>query len=381
MTQTIFHNARLFDGTSLSAEQSVVFEGEQVNRVLMQGARPSGAMEIDLGGDILFAGFVDLQVNGGDGLMFNAAPDLGTLRRMAAAHHRLGTTMFLPTLISDRPEITMAAIEASITAVDAAVPGVAGLHLEGPHLSLTRKGAHDGAHIRPMRDDDLAIYIDAARALPCLMVTLAPESATEAQVAALTRAGVLVALGHTDADYDTCLRYFAAGARSVTHLFNAMSQLGSRAPGLVGAALATGTVSAGLIADGIHVHPQVMQAAWRAKTGPCGIYLVSDAMAVAGSGLQEFELDGRRITRKNGALTLADGTLAGADLDLARAVQVMVENVGIPLVDALRAATSTPAALIGRSYTLPPLSRMQRLDPKTWTVQPVMGPHRPASTL
>lgn len=369
MTQMIIHNARLFDGTSLSAAQSVVFEGERLDHVVPDGTPLSGAAQIDLGGDILFAGFVDLQVNGGDGLMFNAAPSLDTLRRMAAAHHRLGTTLILPTLISDRPETTMAAIEACIAAIKAAVPGIAGLHLEGPHLSLSRKGAHDGAHIRPMTDGDVAIYLDAARALPCLKVTLAPENATEAQVAALSRAGVLVALGHTNADYDTCLRYFAAGARSVTHLFNAMSQLGSRAPGLVGAALATGTVSAGLIADGIHVHPQVMQAAWRAKTGPGGIYLVSDAMAVAGSSLREFDLGGRRITRKNGALTLADGTLAGADLDLARAVQVMVEDVGVPLADALRAATSTPAALIGRSYALPPLSQMQRLNPKTWAVQ------------
>ena len=182
-------------------------------------------------------------------------------------------------------------------------------------------------------------------------MTVAPENVTEDQVAALARAGVLVSLGHTDADFDTCSRYFAAGARCVTHLFNAMSQLGNREPGLVGAALAHGSAHAGLIADTIHVHPEAMRTAWAAKTGPGRIFLVSDAMAVAGTDRTSFELGGRRIFREAGRLTLENGTLAGADLDLTTAIRVMVEEVGVPTAAALEAASTIPTGLIGASVS------------------------------
>ena len=229
----------------------------------------------------------------------------------------------------DKSQAAIAAVE---DAMRAGVPGIVGLHLEGPHLSIPRKGAHDPALIRPMEPADLETLLQAAGSLPFLKVTIAPENTTEGQVAALTEAGVLVSLGHSDADYETCRRYIAAGARCVTHLFNAMSQLGNREPGLVGAALASGDTSAGLIADTVHVHPETIRAAWTAKRGPGRIFLVSDAMAVAGSDATEFHLGGRLIKRKDGVLTLADGTLAGADLDLLTAMRVMVEEVGVELL-------------------------------------------------
>ncbi|MBE1290768.1 MAG: N-acetylglucosamine-6-phosphate deacetylase [Rhodobacteraceae bacterium] len=367
----LIRNARYFDGATLTGPATAQFDGDDFAGAFGTDHHLQGAAEIDLGGDILFAGYVDLQVNGGDGILFNSAPHCDGLRRIAKAHRRLGTTAFLPTLITDTPEVTRAAIAATQDAVAAQVDGIAGLHLEGPHLSLARKGAHAGGLIRPMTEQDLALYLDAAASLPCLKLTIAPENVTEDQVAQLARARVILSLGHTDADYDTCLRYFKAGVRATTHLFNAMSQLNSRAPGLVGATLGTGSVSAGVIADGVHVHPQSLRAAWDAKKGPCGLFLVTDAMAVAGSDITEFDLGGRRITRKNGVLTLADGTLAGADLDLTRAVQVMVENVGIPLIEALRAATSIPAALIGLRYGQGGLPRMMRLSTDTWTLTPL----------
>ena len=367
----LIRNTRYFDGATLTGPTTVQFDGDDFVGAFGKNHHLQGATEINLGGDILFAGYVDLQVNGGDGILFNSAPHCDGLRRMAKAHRRLGTTAFLPTLITDTPEVTRAAIAATQDAVAAQVDGIAGLHLEGPHLSLARKGAHAGGLIRPMTEQDLALYLDAAASLPCLKLTIAPENVTEDQVAQLARAGVILSLGHTDADYDTCLRYFKAGVRATTHLFNAMSQLNSRAPGLVGATLGTGSVSAGVIADGVHVHPQSLRAAWGAKKGPCGLFLVTDAMAVAGSDITEFDLGGRCITRKNGVLTLADGTLAGADLDLTRAVQVMVENVGIPLIEALRAATSIPAALIGLRYGQGGLHRMMRLSTDTWTLTPL----------
>lgn len=345
-----FIKGRLFDGQALQDGAVARFAG---GRFAGLAARPEpGDGVVDLGGDILSPGYVDLQVNGGDGVMLGDAPSVATLRRIAGAHRRLGVARLLPTLITADRQTTAAAIRAAMDGVRAGVPGLAGLHLEGPHLSLARKGAHDEALIRPMQQADLTALLEAARALPVLKVTIAPENVTPEQVQALSGAGVLVSLGHSDADFDTSMRYFEAGARCATHLFNAMSPLASRAPGLVGAALAQGAASCGVIADGIHVHPQSLRAAWAAKAGPGRIFMVSDAMAVAGSTLDRFTLDGREIIRRDGRLTLADGTLAGADLDLTQALRVMTAQVGVPLADALRAATTTPAALIGLDWRL-----------------------------
>jgi len=348
-----FRNGAFFDGTRLRSGHAIVFREGVLAGLVPEAETSDEGQVIDLDGDILSPGYVDLQVNGGDGVMFNDDPSVDTIRRIANAHRRLGVAHLLPTLITDTAEKTQAAIDAAIRAVRQGVPGVAGLHLEGPHLSIARKGAHDANLIRPMTEADLAVLIAAAKELPCLKVTIAPESVSEQQVGALSEAGILVSLGHSDADYDTCQRYVAAGARCVTHLFNAMSQLGSREPGLVGAALTNGELSAGLIADGIHVHPEVMRAAWAAKTRPGQIFLVSDAMAVAGTDRGEFKLEGRCITRTDGRLTLDDGTLAGADLDLTTAINVLVNQVGVPLELALIATTTCPADLIGLSVAQP----------------------------
>ena len=342
-----YRNGRIFDGHILRDGYALRLEDGRVTALAPDADIPGDGNAVDLEGDILGPGYVDLQVNGGGGVMFNSDPSVATLQRIASAHRRLGVTALLPTLITDTPEKTGAAIAAAAKAVADGVPGIAGLHLEGPHLSIARKGAHDPALIRPMERDDLDALLAAAELLPVLKVTVAPENVTEDQVSALTTAGILVSLGHTDADFNTCCRYFAAGARCATHLFNAMSQLGSREPGLVGAALAGGSVSCGLIADAVHVHPATIRAAWDAKTGSERIFLVSDAMAVAGTDETEFDLGGRRIRRQDGILTLADGTLAGADLDLTTAIKVMVEKVGIPLAAAYRASTTVPAMLIG----------------------------------
>ncbi|MCE8537911.1 N-acetylglucosamine-6-phosphate deacetylase [Ruegeria pomeroyi] len=344
-----FRNGKIFNGQSLRIGQAARFEDGRLTALGPDAEVAKDGDVVDLAGDILSPGYVDLQVNGGDGVMFNDDPSPETLARIANAHRRLGVTSLLPTLITDTAEKSRAAIAAAIDAVQSGVQGIAGLHLEGPHLSVVRKGAHDPALIRPMEQRDLDMLLAATQALPVLKVTVAPENVTEDQVAALAKAGALVSLGHTDADFDTCRRYFAAGARCVTHLFNAMSQLGNREPGLVGAALASGQVSSGLIADAVHVHPEAMRTAWAAKTGPGRIFLVSDAMAVAGTDCTSFRLGGRRINRNAGILTLENGTLAGADLDLTMAIRVMVEEVGVPTVAALEAATTVPAELIRTS--------------------------------
>ncbi|WP_299937990.1 N-acetylglucosamine-6-phosphate deacetylase [uncultured Pelagimonas sp.] len=349
MTQTrqIFRGGPIFDGDQMLMDHRLIVAGDTI--VALEPDRGDGAAGdvVELGGDVLSPGFVDLQVNGGDGIMFNDAPEVETLRRMGRAHVGLGATSILPTLITDTAEQTRAAIDAAKAAIAEGVPGIAGLHLEGPHLSVTRKGAHSAGLIREMAPEDLDALLAAARDLPALMITVAPENVSLDQVAALAGAGAIVSLGHSNADFATCSEYVRAGARCVTHLFNAMSQMGNREPGLVGAALAHGDLSAGLIADAIHVHPATIRAAWDAKQGPGEIFLVSDSMACAGSIAQSFEIDGRKVLRRDGRLTLEDGTLAGADLDLVTAIRVMVQEVGVPLANALRAATSVPAKLAG----------------------------------
>jgi N-acetylglucosamine-6-phosphate deacetylase len=333
----------IFDGRALHRGAALVVEDGRVAALVSEAEAGDAPQRVDLGGDILSPGFVDLQVNGGGGVMFNDDQSVRALRTIAEAHRSLGSTTIFPTLITDTPERTRAAIDAVAAACAEGVAGIGGLHLEGPHLSLARKGAHDPSLIRPMTDADLSVLTDAARRLPALMVTLAPENVTADQVAALSDAGAIVSLGHTDADFDTSLAYQAAGARCVTHLFNAMSQLGHRAPGLVGAALHSGGLSCGLIADGIHVHLAALAAALRAKVGPGKVFLVTDAMAVAGTDAESFRLNGRTIRRNAGRLTLEDGTLAGADLDLVRAIRLLVEDIGLPLADALAMATDLPA--------------------------------------
>lgn len=341
-----YTGGRIFDGTHLHENAAARFRNGVFDGLIPHTEiKPDGTV-VDIEGGILSPGYVDLQVNGGDGVMFNDDPSVDTLTRIARAHRTLGATTILPTLITDTHEKTQAAIEAVQAALRANVPGIGGLHLEGPHLSVVRKGAHDGALIRPMEEADLQSLLVAKADIPVLKVTIAPENVTLDQVARMAEAGILVSLGHTDAPFDTCCAYAKAGARCVTHLFNAMSQLGNREPGLVGAALATSTLSAGLIADGIHVHPATVRAAWTSKVAPGRIFLVSDAMAVAGTDQSEFHLEGRRISREHGRLTLEDGTLAGADLDLTTAIRVLVNEVGVDLETALRAATSAPAEVI-----------------------------------
>lgn len=354
----VFRGGRIFDGAVLHEGCALVLSGSCVDAILPETEAPRSSDVVDLGGDILSPGFVDLQVNGGGGVMFNDDPTLETLSRIAEAHRNLGCAAILPTLITDTPDVLGAALEAARAAIDAKVPGIAGLHLEGPHLAPARRGAHAGDLIRPMSSANLTTLLEAATRLPVLMVTLAPESVREEQVLMLTEGGVVVSLGHTDADYETCRRYAAAGATSATHLFNAMGGLSARAPGLVGAVLADGSLSAGLIADGVHVDPAVIGAAIRAKSGPGAIYLVSDAMAAAGSDLTRFTLNGRPVKRHDGRLTLGDGTLAGADLDLVRAIRVLVTEVGTDLARALAMATSIPAGVAG-------ISGAGRLRPKS----------------
>ena len=341
-----FVGADIHDGKILHKGRCLVVDGAGHVSLSKPEDLPEGCPKEDLGGGFITPGFVDLQVNGGGGVMFNDDQSLNALRIIAEAHARTGTAAILPTLITDTPKRTSAAIDAVEQAIAEKVDGIAGIHLEGPHLSVARKGAHDPNLIRAMDGDDLALLLDAADRIANVMVTVAPESTSNAQIAEMKAAGIIVSLGHTNADYATCHSAFDAGASCVTHLFNAMSQLGNREPGLVGATLEREEIYAGLIADGVHVHPSSIRLALAAKPKSERIFLVTDAMATAGSSIQSFSINGRDVYRKDGRLTLADGTLAGADLELTRAVSVMVDTVGEDISSAIKRATSTPTELL-----------------------------------
>ncbi|MGV8936668.1 MAG: N-acetylglucosamine-6-phosphate deacetylase [Allorhizobium sp.] len=348
MTETIaIAGARIFDGSDWHENQSLLFAAGKVTGFSPIADNGGSGTTVQADGLLVVPGFVDLQVNGGGGVLFNNMPSEDGIRRICATHARYGTTALLPTLITDSLEITARAIEAGTQAHRNGIPGYLGLHLEGPYLSTERKGTHDPALIRPMTETDLQNLINLAGTFGKALITLAPESVTEDQVRHLSAAGYCVSLGHSNADCPTALRYVQAGASMVTHLFNAMSPLTHREPGMVGAALSSGALSCGLIADGFHVDPVAMGIALRAKTGPAHIFLVTDAMSTIGTDDTGLELNGRQIFRQGGRLTLADGTLAGADIDMLSCIRYVHKKLGLPLDEALRMASTYPARAIG----------------------------------
>jgi N-acetylglucosamine-6-phosphate deacetylase len=341
---TAYTGARIFDGEAWHDDAALVVADGIVHSI---GAVPAGAARVVLDGGVLASGLIDLQVNGGGGHLVGPGTTADDLAMVCATHAAFGVTGLLPTLITDTAEVTDAVLAAGAEAARRKVLGFLGLHLEGPHLSLARKGAHDLALIRPMDEADLVRLERARGALPHLLVTVAAETVTPEQIARLVRAGIVISIGHSDASFDVTSAAIKAGASMATHLFNAMSQIGNRDPGVAGAALHHGGVWAGLIADGIHVNPATLELALRAKTGPGRIFLVSDSMSQAGTEMASFELGGRTIYRKDGALRLGDGTLAGADLTLDAAVRYAHFELGLELGECLRMASLYPAQAIG----------------------------------
>jgi len=342
MTKAIT-GARIFDGTSWHEDAALVFAGSRIEAIRPMAELPEGIDRIDAEGGLIVPGFIDLQVNGGGGVLLNEEQTVAGLRQICTAHAKFGTTALLPTLITDTYEITSRTVEAGKQAKTEGVPGFLGLHLEGPHLSVARKGAHDPNLIRPMEEKDIELMLSCRDVFDAMMITIAPENVTAEQAARLAQAGFMVSLGHTDTTYEVAKTYAEAGVRTVTHLFNAMSPLGHREPGVVGAALDIGSLHVGIIADGIHVHPAAMGVALRAKKGPGRIFIVTDAMSTIGTDMKSFTLNGREILRRDGRLTLADGTLAGADIDMISSVRFAHAALGLPIEEALRMASAYPA--------------------------------------
>lgn len=337
-------NARVLTADGFVEGQAVlVKDGRIVGMVPAAEARAQAARSHDLDGGLLLPGFVDVQVNGGGGVLFNDLPTVEGIRTIGAAHRRFGTTSFLPTLISDDFPAASRAIAAVREAIAAGVPGVAGVHLEGPFLNPARRGTHDAGKLRTLSEADIALL--ATPGAGRTVVTLAPEGTTPEVLERLAAAGVLLCAGHTDATYEQAREALAHGLRGFTHLYNAMSPFQHRAPGVVGAALLDEESWCGLIVDGWHVSAAALQVALRCKPRD-RLMLVTDAMSTVGSSQDSFLLQGKRITVKGGLLVDAAGVMSGSALDMATAVRNTVAMLGVDLAQAVRMASTYPAAFL-----------------------------------
>jgi N-acetylglucosamine-6-phosphate deacetylase len=347
MTRFAIAGAEIFDGSKRRAQHAVIVDGTHILDVVPESVLSSDLPVQRLAGGLLAPGFVDAQVNGGGGVLLNDAPTADGVRTMCDAHAKFGTTALLPTLITDSPAVTAKAVASVKQAIAGHAPGCLGIHLEGPFLSPERRGAHDATLIRAMTEADVEEILSLG--IETVLTTVSPNRVAPAIIRRLVQGGVIVSLGHSDATYDQIMKAVDAGARGVTHLFNAMSPLTHRAPGLVGGALDAGELWCGLIADGHHVHPAAIGIALRAKRLPGRVFLVTDAMSTVGSDQQTITLNDRMVWRRNGALELEDGTLAGSDLDMMSAVRYLVQQVGVELGEALRMASTYPAEFLKRS--------------------------------
>ena len=343
-------NGRVLGDDGLIEGRCVLLEGGRIVDIMDESdPRCRAARRYDLEGRLLLPGFIDSQVNGGGGVLFNDAPTVDTIRAIGQAHRRFGTTGFLPTLISADLDVVARAIAAVQGAIEAGVPGVLGIHIEGPFLNVARKGVHDPAKLREL--DTSAVGLLTSLHGGKTLVTLAPEMTTPDIIQKLVKAGVVVSAGHTNATYaeiSTALRH---GLTGFTHLFNAMSQLTGREPGVVGAALDDQGSWCGIIVDGEHTDPVVLRIALRCKPHN-RFMLVTDAMPGVGTNSTSFNLQGRTITVSGNVCIDEDGRLAGSNIDMAGCVRNAVQLLHLPLPEAVRMASRYPAEFLGLGHVV-----------------------------
>lgn len=341
---TAFVNGRVLLGSEFATDRAVIVEGTRIVAIASARETPGDATRVDLEGATLLPGFIDVQVNGGGGVLFNDAQTVDDVRTLVAAHRKFGTTGLLPTLISDDLDVIAAALQLTSQAIAANVPGVLGVHIEGPFISPERRGVHDASKFRALDEPAFKLLTSLERGK--LLLTLAPETTTPDMIRRLARAGVVISAGHTNARYGEIRAAIDAGLRGFTHLFNAMSPLTGREPGTVGAALEDLHSWCGLIVDGHHVDPVTMKLALRCK--PIDRFmLVTDAMPTVGMQGEFFMLQGRRIMVRDGMCLDEAGTLAGSNLDMAAAVRNAVRMLNVDLATAARMASEFPAAFLG----------------------------------
>ena len=344
MSKFALTNARILTEDGFRTGLAVLVENGRVAALLADADLPDDVQRHDLNGGCLVPGFIDLQVNGGGGVLFNNDTSVEAIASIGRAHRTFGTTGFLPTLISDDAAVMQRAITATRDAIEQGVPGVLGIHLEGPYLAPARKGTHDDAKFRVPDADEIAMATSLDNGISLL--TLAPERVPTESIRAIVQRGGIVTAGHTAGSYDEIRAGIDAGISGFTHLYNAMTPLQGREPGAVGAALEDDACWCGVIVDGVHVHPASLRVALKAK--PRGrVFLVTDAMPMVGGDDPSFDLYGETITAIDGVVRNAAGALAGSALDMASAVRNSVHLLGLPLDEACRMAAQYPAEFLG----------------------------------
>ncbi|WP_404338440.1 N-acetylglucosamine-6-phosphate deacetylase [Sphingomonas sp. MMS12-HWE2-04] len=352
-------NGRVLTADGIRDDVAVLVEGDRIAAIVAARDVPADAERQDLAGALLVPGFIDTQVNGGAGVLFNDAPSVEGIAAIGKAHRHYGTTGFLPTLISDDIAVVRRAVEAVDAAIEAGVPGVLGIHIEGPFLNTDRRGIHRAEKIRTLDEEGFAALTSLKRGKT--LVTLAPERTTPETIRRLVDAGVIVAAGHSNATYEQAITGVEAGITGVTHLFNAMSPLASRAPGMVGASLERDELVCGIIVDGHHVAAATLRIALRCKPIET-LMLVTDAMPSVGYDSDEFVLQGRRIHVRGSAVTDDSGTIAGSNLDMASAVRNSVASLGTTLETAVTMASHSPARFLGLAGELGSIAPGYRAD-------------------
>ncbi len=325
-------------GTAPLSDQIIQISGDKVVAILPTSEAPAGLHLTYF--DIVAPGFIDLQINGAGGVLFNDQPDLNAINTIVTGARKGGTCHLLPTFITAEGYAYKQALKAVGKAQ--AMPEILGVHLEGPFLSPAKPGIHNPAFIRKMDAHDLTCLTGFEGRL---LLTCAPEEMHLADVSALSQAGIIVFAGHSMADSEMMSAAVAAGMCGVTHLFNACSQIEARAPGVVGATLSDRRLFAGIIADTHHVHETNLKLASTQMDGR--LFLVSDTMPSFGSDLTSFKLQENEIILQDGRLLSRDGQLAGAHLGLDEAVQNMIACTGIPSEKALDMASGIPARILG----------------------------------
>jgi len=356
---TLFHlqAQQFFDGETLHHNKIIAIKNGTIDSITASGSTDKIADEITQG--LVVPGFIDLQVNGGGNVLFNNSPSLAGIKTIINAHAKYGTTAMLPTLITDTLEKMQQAANAVAQAISTKIPGVIGIHFEGPHISLPKKGAHLAEFIRPISPAEWKIL--ERKDLGQILVTLAPENVSPQEIARMVKLGIKVCLGHTNADYKTAQQAIDAGADGFTHLYNAMSTIQGREPGVLGAAFMNDHTSCGLIVDGHHVDYTSCKIALKNK--PKGkLFLVTDAMPPVGCNEKEFQLFNRKVLLENGKLTLPNGGLAGSALDMATGVRNIYQQLGLELTEAIRMASLYPAQYINKEQQLGSLSAGKQAD-------------------
>lgn len=336
-------NCDIYTGKEVIYDKAIIIEGEIVKDIVEISKIPKELEAIDLKGLSIAPGFIDAQVNGGGGCLFNENPTEECISTIYEAHKRFGTTSFLPTIFTVPTEKMLQAIDVVKSCIENHKYGVVGLHMEGPYINEKKAGVHDKRFIQQISDEGLVIFTKNEGVIK--LWTLAPELVEESHVKELKKRNIIVSAGHTNATYEQTVQSFKWGVSSATHLFNAMTQFGSREPGVLGAVFDTDNIWAGIIADGIHVHFASVRVAKKIKQEK--LILVTDAMPPVGKPSTTFKIGDLEVSYSNGMCVTKDGTLAGSALDMATAVRNCIQKIGIPKDEALRMASTYPAEFLG----------------------------------